>query len=133
MLRELFAASASFCCFLLMALPAFVGLFTKVAAAFALALMDDVTAEGASAPVSPEPPELSLSVWAGLSMMDARQETLNILNKIWVKLQGLPNAHPIELGAFFVILTFILVVLLMTVLTCVTCCCRKTKTRGLNI
>lgn len=39
--------------------------------------------------------------------MDAREETLNILNKIWVKLQGLPNAEPIELGAFFVILTFI--------------------------
>lgn len=39
--------------------------------------------------------------------MDAREETLSILNNIWVKLQGLPNATPIELGAFFVILTFI--------------------------
>ncbi|KAF1379312.1 hypothetical protein PFLUV_G00174780 [Perca fluviatilis] len=66
--------------------------------------------------------------------MDVREETLNTLNRIWVKLQGLPNADPIELGAFFVILTFILVVLLMTALACMTCCCcccrRKTKTRG---
>ncbi|KAI9544881.1 hypothetical protein NQZ68_041896 [Dissostichus eleginoides] len=39
--------------------------------------------------------------------MDAREETLSILNNIWVKLQGLPNATPIDLGAFFVIVTFI--------------------------
>lgn len=39
--------------------------------------------------------------------MDAREQTLNILGRIWVKLQGLPNANPIELGAFFVLLTFI--------------------------
>lgn len=38
--------------------------------------------------------------------MDAREETLDLLNKIWVKLQGLPNANPIELGAFCVLLTF---------------------------
>lgn len=66
--------------------------------------------------------------------MDAKDETLNLLNKIWVKLQGLPNANPIELGAFFILLTFILVVVLMTVLTCVACCCcRKTKTKGVGI
>lgn len=39
--------------------------------------------------------------------MDAREQTLNLLGRIWVKLQGLPNANPIELGAFFVLLTFI--------------------------
>lgn len=92
--------------------------------------------------------------------MDAKDETLNLLNKIWVKLQGLPNANPIELGAFFILLTFIcesllsiiptnlysepimilfiffsaVVVVLMTVLTCVACCCcRKTKTKGVGI
>lgn len=42
-----------------------------------------------------------------LTRMDARQETLDLLNKIWVKLQGLPNATAVELGAFFVLLTFI--------------------------
>lgn len=42
-----------------------------------------------------------------LFRMDAREETLTILNRIWVKLQGLPNANPIELGGFFILLTFI--------------------------
>lgn len=70
--------------------------------------------------------------------MDAREETLNILNRIWVKLQGLPSANPVELGAFFVILTFILVVVLFMVLTCVNyccccCCCRKTAKKGSTI
>lgn len=68
--------------------------------------------------------------------MDAREETLNILNRIWLKLQGLPDATPVELGAFFVLLIFMLVVLLMIVLTCVTCCCcccRKTKPKELDI
>lgn len=39
--------------------------------------------------------------------MDAREETLNLLNRIWTKLQDLPNANPVELGAFFILLTFI--------------------------
>lgn len=39
--------------------------------------------------------------------MDPAEETLNLLSRIWVKLQGLPNANPIDLGAFFVVLTFI--------------------------
>lgn len=85
--------------------------------------------------------------------MDAREQTLNLLGRIWVKLQGLPNANPIELGAFFVLLTFIreffiymffpphclfinklvmtlficcshtVVVLLITVVTCASFCC----------
>lgn len=39
--------------------------------------------------------------------MDATEETLNLLNRLWAKLHGLPNATPVELGAFFVLLTFI--------------------------
>jgi len=95
--------------------------------------------------------------------MDAREETLGLLNKIWLKLQGLPKAHPAELGAFLIILTFIceslcsntflvsfksllivtvlmcsssVMVLLMMALTCVSCCCcccRKTKMKGPNV
>lgn len=72
--------------------------------------------------------------------MDAREQTLNLLGRIWVKLQGLPNANPIELGAFFVLLTFILVVLLITVVTCASfccgccsCCCRKRKLKGSDL
>lgn len=39
--------------------------------------------------------------------MDAREETLTHLNRIWTKLQNLPNAHPVEQAAFCVLLTFI--------------------------
>lgn len=39
--------------------------------------------------------------------MDAREETLNLLNKLWAKLQNLPNATAVELGAFFILLSFI--------------------------
>lgn len=39
--------------------------------------------------------------------MDAREETLGLLNQIWTKLQDLPNAEPLDLGAFFIILAFI--------------------------
>lgn len=42
-----------------------------------------------------------------LTRMDAKEQTLTLLNKLWVKLQGLPDANPIELGAFFILLTFI--------------------------
>lgn len=38
--------------------------------------------------------------------MDAKEEALSLLNKMWVKLQNLPNANPMDLGAFFIILTF---------------------------
>lgn len=38
--------------------------------------------------------------------MDAKEEMLGLLNKVWVKLQGLPNASAVELGAFCVLLTF---------------------------
>lgn len=42
-----------------------------------------------------------------LTGMDAGEEALSLLNKIWEKLQGLPDATPVELGAFFILLTFI--------------------------
>ncbi|XP_036946213.1 small integral membrane protein 5 [Acanthopagrus latus] len=65
--------------------------------------------------------------------MDPKEEALELLNRVWYKLQNLPNATPIDLGAFFVILTFILVVVLMSVLTCVTCCCHKTRMKKSDI
>ncbi|CAG5897624.1 unnamed protein product, partial [Menidia menidia] len=36
--------------------------------------------------------------------MDAREEALGLLNSIWR--QALPSAHPVELGAFFIIFIF---------------------------
>lgn len=92
--------------------------------------------------------------------MDAKEEALSLLNKMWVKLQNLPNADAVDLGAFFIILTFMcefllhccrvpvwrglgswrcvgffsVMVLLMAVLTCVSCCCRrKTKMKDTGI
>lgn len=66
--------------------------------------------------------------------MDPGEESLTLLNKIWLKLQHLPNANPIELGAFFILLTFILLVSGLMVFTCVSCCCcRKERTKGSNI
>lgn len=66
--------------------------------------------------------------------MDPGEETLNLLNKIWLKLQQLPNANPIELGAFFVMLIFILLVSGLMIFTCVTCCCcRNKRTKSSNI
>lgn len=88
--------------------------------------------------------------------MDAKEEALGLLNKIWVKLHNLPNSNPVDLGAFFIILTFMcefplpclrvpdragrgellktlfcfpVTVLLMAVLTCVTCCCSRRQTK----
>lgn len=53
-----------------------------------------------------EAPDLSPAL-PGPGGMDAREEALGILSKIWQKLQALPHADPVELGAFFIILTFI--------------------------
>lgn len=90
--------------------------------------------------------------------MDAKEEALSLANKIWVKLQNLADANPVDLGAFFIILTFMcefslhrykvpvrgergscsqhrvlffqVTILLMVVLTCVSCCCsRRHKTK----
>ncbi|KAG5854221.1 hypothetical protein ANANG_G00035500 [Anguilla anguilla] len=55
--------------------------------------------------------------------MDAREEVLGMLNKAWAKLQGLPNANPLDLGAFLVIIIFIVTFLLLVVMTCIHCCC----------
>ncbi|XP_024259154.1 nucleoplasmin-like isoform X1 [Oncorhynchus tshawytscha] len=40
-------------------------------------------------------------------MIDAREEMLTLLQKLWAKLQGLPTASPLEMGAFAVLVLFI--------------------------
>lgn len=39
--------------------------------------------------------------------MDPQQEMLDILNRVWVKLQALPQAGALEVGAFAVLLIFV--------------------------
>ena len=39
--------------------------------------------------------------------MEVREELMEILEKVWTKLQGLPEAHSLELGAFFILLLFV--------------------------
>uniref|UniRef100_A0A4W5R0L0 Uncharacterized protein n=1 Tax=Hucho hucho TaxID=62062 RepID=A0A4W5R0L0_9TELE len=39
--------------------------------------------------------------------MEVREEVLDILKKVWTKLQNLPQANSLELGAFFIIILFV--------------------------
>lgn len=39
--------------------------------------------------------------------MDVKEEVLDILQKVWTKLQGLPQATPLEVGAFSVLVLFV--------------------------
>lgn len=39
--------------------------------------------------------------------MELKEEFLRIVQEVWAKLQGLPQAGPLELGAFFIIVLFI--------------------------
>lgn len=39
--------------------------------------------------------------------MEAKQEFESILQRVWSKLQGLPQAAPLESGAFSILLLFI--------------------------
>lgn len=55
--------------------------------------------------------------------MEVKDEVLDILNKVWTKLQGLPQATSLEQGAFFVLILFVATFLFLIVLSCVHCCC----------
>lgn len=39
--------------------------------------------------------------------MDVKEEVLDILQKVWTKVQGLPQATPLEVGAFSVLVLFV--------------------------
>lgn len=38
--------------------------------------------------------------------MEVKNEVLDIVQKVWTKLQALPQASPLELGAFSVLILF---------------------------
>ncbi|KAK6301810.1 hypothetical protein J4Q44_G00278630 [Coregonus suidteri] len=66
--------------------------------------------------------------------MEVREEVLDILNKVWTKLQNLPQANSLELGAFFIIILFVATFLFMIVLSCIhCCCCGKPKYQGSRV
>uniref|UniRef100_A0A8C5BHV3 Small integral membrane protein 5 n=1 Tax=Gadus morhua TaxID=8049 RepID=A0A8C5BHV3_GADMO len=66
--------------------------------------------------------------------MEVREEMMEILEKVWIKLQGLPEAHSLELGAFCILLLFVATFLLLIVLSCVhCCCCGKPKYQGARV
>ncbi|KAK9530785.1 hypothetical protein VZT92_012267 [Zoarces viviparus] len=61
-------------------------------------------------------------------MAGVKEELLDILQKVWIKLQGLPQASYLELGAFLVIVLFVATFLFLIVLSCAQCfCCGKLK------
>ncbi|KAG7271199.1 hypothetical protein CRUP_003376 [Coryphaenoides rupestris] len=66
--------------------------------------------------------------------MELREDMMEILEKVWTKLQGLPEANALELGAFFILILFISTFLFMIVLCCVhCCCCGKPKYQGARV
>lgn len=54
--------------------------------------------------------------------MEVKDELMDIVEKVWHKLQSLPDANPLELGAFSVIILFFAMILLLILLSCIHCC-----------
>uniref|UniRef100_A0A3P9Q1A5 Small integral membrane protein 5 n=1 Tax=Poecilia reticulata TaxID=8081 RepID=A0A3P9Q1A5_POERE len=66
--------------------------------------------------------------------MDAKQEFSGILQRVWSKLLSLPQATPLESGAFSILVLFIVTVLFLMLLSCFhCCCCGKPKYQGSRV
>lgn len=50
--------------------------------------------------------ETSHSFQMSAQTMDMKQEIMNIIQKVWIKLQALPQATPLEIGTFAVVILF---------------------------
>ncbi|XP_062979296.1 small integral membrane protein 5 [Elgaria multicarinata webbii] len=59
-----------------------------------------------------------------MSYKDFQKELYNIIEKLWLKLQRLPKAEPLEIVSFFVIVLFIVTILSMMIIAC-SCCCAQ--------
>ncbi|KAJ4940188.1 hypothetical protein JOQ06_026497 [Pogonophryne albipinna] len=55
--------------------------------------------------------------------MEVKEEMMDILHKVWIKLQNLPQSSPLELGAFSVLMLFVATFLFLILLSCIHCCC----------
>ncbi|XP_042307010.1 small integral membrane protein 5 isoform X2 [Sceloporus undulatus] len=59
-----------------------------------------------------------------MSYKDFQNELYATGNKLWLKLQRLPKAEPVEIVCFFVIILFIATILSMMIIACCCCCSR---------
>ncbi|XP_044309605.1 small integral membrane protein 5 [Varanus komodoensis] len=59
-----------------------------------------------------------------MSYKDFQKELHTIGEKLWLKLQRLPRAEPLEIVSFFVIVLFIVTILSMMIIAC-SCCCTR--------
>ncbi|CAL9708845.1 unnamed protein product [Knipowitschia caucasica] len=65
--------------------------------------------------------------------MDHQQETLDIIHGIWEKLNALPEAEALEIGAFVVLLLFVFVFIFLVAMSCTTCCSSKTTRKSTKV
>uniref|UniRef100_A0A8D0EET2 Small integral membrane protein 5 n=1 Tax=Salvator merianae TaxID=96440 RepID=A0A8D0EET2_SALMN len=59
-----------------------------------------------------------------MSYKDFLNELCAVGEKLWLKLQKLPKAEPLEIVFFFIIILFIATILSMMIIACTFCCTR---------
>ncbi|XP_053231892.1 small integral membrane protein 5 [Podarcis raffonei] len=59
-----------------------------------------------------------------MSFKEFQNELYALGSKLWLKLEGLPKAEPLEIVFFFIIILFIVTVLSMMIIACSVCCAR---------
>ncbi|XP_072312618.1 small integral membrane protein 5 [Eucyclogobius newberryi] len=59
--------------------------------------------------------------------MNPQQHMRDIVHRIWSKLQALPQAGALEIGAFAVLLLFVAAFLFLVVISCTSCCSAKAQ------
>lgn len=65
--------------------------------------------------------------------MDPHQEMVDIINNVWAKLQALPQASALEIGAFAVLLLFVATFFVMFGIACTSCCVGKAKKQAARV
>ncbi|XP_038184200.1 small integral membrane protein 5 [Arvicola amphibius] len=72
-----------------------------------------------------------------MAATDFKEEIRSVGERLLLKLQGLPQAEPVELVAFSIIVLFTATVLLLMLLACscccVRCCCPNRRSRKILV
>ncbi|KAM5125443.1 small integral membrane protein 5-like [Mantella aurantiaca] len=68
-----------------------------------------------------------------MSSQDIKKELQNMGEKLLVKLKQIPQADPVEIISFTIILVFIVAVLVVTMVACSGCCCDNNKHRAVRV